>query len=145
MVNLNVNIQGKFSTLIQKGCLAMAYAYRYTQDKNYPNLKDFGAADLILCLIKGWNEGYIEDNGYVAKPVKYLNMICDFKTPCRDISKVFINSLSELPDGDWVVEYVDGAKTHFVVANRNKIVFDPSYPSLTCAKGHVFSYRKLIF
>ena len=29
MVNLNVNIQGKFSTLIQKGCLAMAYAYRY--------------------------------------------------------------------------------------------------------------------
>ena len=31
MVNLNVNIQGKFSTLIQKGCLAMAYAHRYAQ------------------------------------------------------------------------------------------------------------------
>ena len=100
---------------------------------------------VINCLLDGWLEGYIEDDGYVAKPVKYLNMINPRGSRVRDITKVFIDSLNMLPDGNWVVEYAEGAKTHFVVANRRGIVFDPSYPSLTCAKGKVFSYRKLLY
>lgn len=132
-----INIQSKISKLVQAGCLAMAYAYRYGGANNIKSVID--------CLLDGWLDGDIEDNGYVAKPVKYLNLINPKGSRVRDISKVFINSLDELPEGNWVVEYVSGAQTHFVVANKRGIVFDPSYPSLTCAKGKVFSYRKLLY
>lgn len=132
-----INIQSKVSNLVKNGCLAMAYAYRYGGANN--------VRSVINCLLDGWLEGCIEDDGYVAKPVKYLNMINPRDSRVRDISKVFIDSLDMLPDGNWVVEYAEGAKTHFVVANRRGIVFDPSYPSLTCAKGKVFSYRKLLY
>lgn len=132
-----INIQAKVSNLVKNGCLAMAYAYRYGGATN--------VRSVINCLLDGWLEGYIEDDGYVAKPVKYLNMINPRGSRVRDITKVFIDSLNMLPDGNWVVEYAEGAKTHFVVANRRGIVFDPSYPSLTCAKGKVFSYRKLLY
>ena len=132
-----INIQSKVSNLVKNGCLAMAYAYRYGGANN--------VRSVINCLLDGWLEGYIEDDGYVAKPVKYLNMINPRGSRVRDITKVFIDSLDMLPDGNWVVEYAEGAKTHFVVANKRGIVFDPSYPSLTCAKGKVFSYRKLLY
>lgn len=132
-----INIQSKVSNLVKNGCLAMAYAYRYGGANN--------VRSVINCLLDGWLEGYIEDDGYVAKPVKYLNMINPRGSRVRDITKVFIDNLDMLPDGNWVVEYAEGAKTHFVVANKRGIVFDPSYPSLTCAKGKVFSYRKLLY
>lgn len=132
-----INIQSKVSNLVKNGCLAMAYAYRYGGANN--------VRSVINCLLDGWLEGYIEDDGYVAKPVKYLNMINSRGSRVRDITKIFIDNLDMLPDGNWVVEYAEGAKTHFVVANKKGIVFDPSYPSLTCAKGKVFSYRKLLY
>ena len=104
--------------------------------------------DITRDILNGVGSSYIEHSGFVSKPVEYYNSIAkEWGKPCiRDVEKPGISSLSELPDDkDYVVEYQYGKQSHFVVANRNGVVFDPYGNSNTVRNGKPVSWRKYVF
>ena len=133
------NIQAMMKELFGNSCQAYCYAY-------IANPTD-SVKVLTNRVLKGWNEGYINDDGYVSKPVQYYNGITT-KGKIRDVAKVDINNLDELPAlGIFSVEFKlerTDKKSHFAVCKRGEIVFDPSGDSNTCKYGVPVSYRKLV-
>ena len=103
--------------------------------------------DLTSTVLEGWYDGYIDNDGFVSRPIQYINETCHTVPGFRDVVKVSLNSLSDLPEGDWIVEYKktpDAKASHFVVANKKGIVFDPSGNSVTVQVGKPFTYRKYV-
>lgn len=134
-----INIQAQMKELFGNSCLAYCYA-AYTTAR-FNNIKE-----LTRCVLNGWYSGWIEDDGYVAKPVPYINSMLHEEV--KDIRKHRISSLDELPEGLWVVEYKltpDSKASHFVIAGKDVgVVFDPSGESNTVKNGAPFSYREVI-
>lgn len=133
------NIQAQMKELFGGSCLAYCYAAYGTS-----NFKD--VKELTFIFLNGWRNGWIDDDGFVSKPVPYLNSFVQEKV--KDIRKHFISSLDELPEGLWVVEYklkpTDKA-SHFVIAGKDVgVVFDPSGNSNTVKNGAPFSYREVV-
>lgn len=128
------NIQEQMKELFGNSCLCYSYAFLELKSKDIKLL--------TRAVLNGWIEGYIEDDGFVKFPLDYLRNTLGLKV--KDVSKVKISSLNDLPDNDYyVVEYVYGNGSHFVVAKNKKVVFDPAGDSNTVKKGKVYSYRKL--
>lgn len=131
-----MNVQKKMTDLFGGACYAYSIAYIFSDEK-VRNVKN-----LTSLVVTGWVAGYIEDDGYVAKPVQYANMILGTDA-VRDVEKVKITSLNDLPEkGLYAVEYDYGTSKHFVVCQKGKIVFD-SWPESSCVKyGKPTSYRR---
>lgn len=133
-----INIQEMMKELFGNSCNAYCYASLAT-----------GSMDVKLltrCVLGGWYHEYIEDDGYVSHPVQYFNSMSD--NQIRDVVKVPIRNLSELPKGLWIVEYKvrpEFKESHFVIASCSGIVFDPAGDSNTVRYGAPVSYRKLIY
>ena len=121
--------------LFGHSCLGYCYAYLAARTDDIRTLTKI--------FMNGWFDGYIMDDGYVKYPVDYLR---NLGIPCRDILKVQISQLSELPkSGVYAVEYKNPhGGSHFVVADRSGVLFDPSYPSDSVKSGVILSYRKLV-
>ena len=133
------NIQGQMKELFGNSCLAYCYAYLF--------LRTDEVKKLTKAVLYGWYNGYIDDDGFVSKPLEYIKLTSGKEV--TDIEKIYINDLSELPEGKMiVVEYkkkpTDKA-SHFVVACDGVIEFDPSGDSQTVKVGKPFSYRKFIY
>lgn len=122
------NIQLKMKDLFSNSCLAYCYAY-------IAGVR--GIKDLTMAMLKGWYKGYIDDDGFVSSPVKYLNML---GLPCRDIRK---DKYKELPTPQ-VVCYKYNGNTHFVVMQFNKVIFDPSGDSFSVKYGKIDSTRIVV-
>lgn len=135
-----INIQAQMKELFGNSCLAYCYAALATH-----NMSDIKA--LTRRVLDGWYCDNIEDNGYVAKPVQYFNSMS--AVLIKDVVKVPITSLSELPaEGYWIVEFKKtptDEDSHFGIATRFKVIFDPSGESNTVKNGVPVSYRKLIW
>lgn len=136
----NINLQEVMKELFSNSCLGYTYSYlgRSKQGAK-PDMHT-----LTTDFLNGWNNGWITDNGYVTKPIEYLESV---GIKIRDIKKVPITKLSELPEGVWVVEYKktpDSKDSHFVAANKKKIIFDCCGESVTCKVGKPVSYREFI-
>ena len=133
------NIQAMMKELFGNSCLAYCYAY-------IANPTD-SVKVLTNRVLKGWNEGCIDDDGFVSKPIQYYNGITT-RGRIKDVVKVAINNLNELPDaGMHSVEFKlqrTDKKSHFAVCKRGEIVFDPSGDSNTCKYGVPVSYRKFV-
>lgn len=131
------NIQEKMKTLFGNSCLGYCYAYIYSGNTE--------TKMLTVAFMNGWLFGYIDDDGYISKPVQYINMLYGHES-WRDVEKPEITGLDQLPDdgGLYAVEYQYRGKSHFVVAQKGKVVFDPSYPSNSVRLGKPVSYRKVI-
>lgn len=138
------NIQAQMKELFGNSCLAYCYAYLAFKQRNNVSIPD--VKYLTRKVLEGWYARYIEDDGYVSKPVPYFNNTCE-GNQIKDIQKVDLLKLSDLPEGMWVVEFklqrTDKA-SHFAIAERKGIVFDPSGRSNTCMYGVPVSYRKLV-
>ena len=135
---MNINIQEKMKELFGNSCLGYCYAYIFT---GFREIKL-----LTQSFLNGWFYGFIDDDGFVSKPVEYINMLSNKKV-CRDIENIPLNDLKDLPEGGlFAVEYLYRGKSHFVVvwAEEKKIVFDPSYPSNSVRYGKPISYRRII-
>ena len=135
-----INIQSTMKELFSNSCCGYCYAYICEKRKNI----EPDTHTLTSDFLGGWNLGYVDDDGFVSKPVQYLGFM-GYKI--RDIEKVYIKSLSELPEGLWTVEYKknpDDKASHFVVCNKKKVIFDPSGESITVKVGQPVSYRKFI-
>lgn len=141
------NIQAMMKELFGNSCLA--YCYAYISCKHKYNSEPTPQI-LTSEVLHGWYAGYITDTGYVSKPVEYWNGMQSSKFGrIKDIVKVPIKALSELSTEDsWIVEYKKSATdeaSHFVVATRSQVIFDPSGDSNTVRIGAPVSYRKLVW
>ena len=141
-----INIQEMMKELFGNSCNAYCYAYISHKHK----LVNEPSPQLLTSeVLKGWYNGYIKDDGYVSKPVQYFNSMQSSEFDwIRDVVKVSIHKLSELPEGLWIVEYKvcpEFKASHFVVASRSGVVFDPAGDSNTVRYGAPVSYRKLIY
>lgn len=132
-----VNIQAMMKELFGGSCQPYCYAYIANPTDSIKVLTNR--------VLKGWNEGCINDDGYVSKPVQYYNGMT-IGRKIRDVCIVPLNNLNELPEGQlFSVEFKltrDAKASHFAVCKRGEIVFDPSGDSNTCRYGVPVSYRK---
>lgn len=120
--------------LFGHSCLGYCYAYLGLKTDNVKELTEY--------FMNGWLNGYIDDDGFVSKPIQYLKSV---GIKCKDITKPTISQLSQLPEGEYAVEYRNPAGgSHFVVANKKGVIFDPSYPSNSVKNNIILSYRKFI-
>lgn len=140
------NIQAKMKELFGNSCLGYCYAYiahKHTFIEEEPGIKR-----LTSTFLEGWMMGYIDDSGFVSKPVQYYNSITAV-SKIKDIRIVPISSLKELPKkGMFSVEFKlsrEHKESHFAVCTRDKIIFDPSGDSITCKYGIPVSYREFIY
>lgn len=135
------NIQAMMKELFGNSCQAYCYAYIANPTDSIKVLTNR--------VLKGWNGGYIDDNGFVSAPVQYYNsLIPADNIRIRDVAIVSINNLNELPEeGMYSVEFKlerTDKESHFAVCVRGKIIFDPSGESNTCKYGVPVSYRKFV-
>ena len=132
------NLQAQMKELFGNSCLGYSYARLIKQTDD--------AFILTSYFLEGWAEGFIEDDGYVTRPLGYLRLLGN---GAKDVQKVEINKLSDLPDNrEYVVEFKikpDAKASHFVVATKDKVVFDAAGDSNTVKYGSPVSYRKLVY
>lgn len=128
------NIQKQMQELFGASCYAYCIAYLFGEATTIK-----GQTRLVL---EGWFNNSIDDDGYVSKPLQYIKGISGLTY--KDVKKIDLNSLSELPDGLWIVEYRLNNKQHFVVANKDGVIFDPAGDSNTVKNGKPFTYRYYI-
>lgn len=133
-----MNYQRYVEDLFKQACLASCYSY-LARGK-------FDWVQITQDILDGVKNKYLEANCYVEYPVKYLGMM---GLKIRDIERVFITSLEQLPDnGTYVVEYKKTPKdqaSHFVIVKDRKVAFDPYEPSQTVKVGAPYSFRKLVY
>jgi hypothetical protein len=128
-----MNIQNQMKELFGNSCYAYCLAYIFGKDKDIKAL--------TARVLDGWYFDYIQEDGFVKKPVDYVKMI-DNSLKFRDVKKVPISSLSDIPDGMiGPVEYKYLSGSHFVVCQKGKVLFDPSEPSNSVRNGKPVSYR----
>lgn len=132
-----MNLQETMKDLFGHSCLGYCYAFMFGNTMDYKVLTGY--------FLDGWFNGFIDDDGYISKPVEYIRMIGETKV--KDIRKVKISSLEELPNMErYVVEYANpNGGSHFVVVNNKVVEFDPSYPSLSVKNGKIISYREIVY
>lgn len=133
-----MNIQKFCSDLFGNACYAFCIAYMFSDPERRSDIKY-----LTSQVVNGWVMGYIDDDGFVSKPVQLANTVSR-TSKYRDVKKVNITSLNDLPDGLYAVEFDFGVKKHFVVCRKGEIVWD-SWPESDCVKyGKPTSFRLYI-
>ena len=136
-----LNIQDSMKELFGNSCYGYCCSYVAEVKRDVkPNIHI-----MTTDFLNGWNKGWIDDDGFVAKPVPYLESM---GMKIKDIKKPAISKLSDLPNGLWIVEFKktpDSKDSHFVVATKKKVIFDPSGNSVTVSVGKPVSYREFIY
>lgn len=129
-----INLQQKYKDFFGSVCYAFCICKKFQ-----PDLSDQGIALLTL---QGWNEGYIDDDGYISKPLDFINLVSGKRF--RDINKVPFSKEALTEDTNIVMyEWNDG--THFVILDQNgDVIFDPSGFSNSVKYGIPVSIRKFI-
>lgn len=107
-----------------------------------------GVKYLTTMFLNGWSKGFIDMDGYVSKPLSYIEMMSGVSL--RDIEKVTINTENDIPITPTIVEMeCPAGGSHFVVCHRlidGKLVldFDPSGISNSWKAQKFISYRRFI-
>ena len=140
------NLQSQLEKFWHNACYAMCISYVNSDSVNRDDLYY-----MIIHVVQGWNNGFIEDDAYVAKPHKYATMCRGEEKYYKDVEKVPLNNLEDLPeDGEWIVEWkCPTGGSHFTVETRQTILtdeplFDPSYLSNSRKNKQAISYRRFI-
>lgn len=131
------NYQGWAKELFSGACYAACLSYLFGRKHN--------PIDITRAILNGVEDSYIESDGYVSKPLEFIRTLNGHQY--RDIKKVSISSLAELPEGEHIVEYKKtptAKESHFVIANKDGIVWDSSGNSITVQVGAPVSYRGFI-
>ena len=131
------NIQSQMKELFGNSCYAYCLTKLFLKTDNIKTLTRY--------VLEGWWMDAIEYDGYVSKPLKFIRTLNGHQY--TDIKKVAIKSLAELPEGEFIVEYKKtptAKESHFVIANKDGVIWDPSGSSITVQVGQPFSYREFI-
>lgn len=102
-------------------------------------------AEIARDVLDGWDVEYIDNDGYVSKPVQFINYIIEPEgIEVRDVEKVDFKKEELIEDTNIVMWEYDGG-THFVVMDKEgDVIFDPSGDSKTVKYGIPVSIRKFI-
>lgn len=140
------NVQAQLENFWHNACYALCISY--------VNVDAVVREDLyyhVMNVIAGWNNGFIDNSCYVAKPHKYATMCRGEEKYYKDVEKVPLNKLEDLPEeGEWIVEWkCPSGGSHFTVETRQTILtdeplFDPSYLSNSRKNKQAISYRRYI-
>ena len=133
------NIQDFWNKFFSQSCYAWCLVRYFTNEEDLEEM-----AGLILF---GLKRGYIDTDCYVSKPIPFIQSLGPNKP--IDIRKIPITDLKELPNNsEWIVEYKLDPKdkaSHFVIANKFRVIFDPAGDSNTVKNGKPFSVRGFIY
>jgi hypothetical protein len=136
------NIQNQMKELFGGSCYAYCIAWLFDGART--------TKDLTSTVLKGWYNGFIDNDGFVSKPVRYINEICEKQAPkVKDVVIVEKISKSDIPTVPTIVEMAcPSGGSHFVVCHRNGteviLDFDPSYLSNSWVVQEFISYRRYI-
>lgn len=93
---------------------------------------------LTKYVLEGWYNGYIEDSGYVSKPLQYIKLICG--ETYKDVQHVpYIPS-----DKEQIVCWEYNGGTHFVIMKDNQVCFDTAGESNTVKYGKIKNARLFV-
>lgn len=130
-----MNLQNQMKQLFGGSCYCYCIAKLFSGSDDIKKLTTY--------VLSGWVKGYIDDDGFVSKPLEYIKLVGG--EAYRDVEKPSIKSLKDLPTNeDYIVEYVYYNSSHFVIANRDGVVFDPAGNSNSVMYGRVVSYRRFV-
>lgn len=124
------------------GGTCYAACISYTSGKDDP-------IDITRDILNGIEKGFVELSGYVSKPHLFYNC-CFGKEIAKDIRKVAISKISDIPSEPTIVEMEqpNGKDSHFVICHfdgKNVVLdFDPSGISNSWKRQKFVSYRKFI-
>lgn len=140
------NYQKQLETFWSNACYALCIAY-INSDPAVRNDIYY----LVMDVIAGWRNGFIDNEAYVSKPHKYASMCNGNFKLYKDVEKVPLKNLTDLPDeGEWAVEWkCPTGGSHFTVETKETIMtdeplFDPSYLSNSRKNKQAISYRRFI-
>lgn len=135
-----INIQAQMNELFSNSCYCYCLCRKFLGTDNIKTLTKY--------VLEAWYMGYVNIDGYVSKPLDFIRLLCGKQY--RDVKHVPIRSLSELPEGEWIVEWENPkGGSHFTVENKSTIstdtaLFDPAGASISRAYNKAISYRKFI-
>lgn len=132
------NLQEKYKRFLGGVCYAFCLVKKFR-----PTATD---AVIAMITISGWDKGYIDADGYISKPVEFINeCILGGNYAIRDVEKPDF-SLQALEDKRNIVmfQYNDG--THFAIMDKDgTVIFDPSGNSNSVKFGIPVSIRRFIY
>lgn len=132
------NLQEKYKKFFGGICYAFCMVKKF---------KPYSASDAEIArtVLDGWDAGFIDDDGYVSKPVQFINYIIEPEgIEVIDVEKVDFKK-EELTEDINIVMWEYGEKTHFVCMNKKgDVIFDPSGNSNTVKCGIPVSIRRYI-
>lgn len=131
------NLQEKYKKFFSGVCYAFCLVKKFKPDAT--------DAEIARDVLDGWDVGYLEDDGYICKPVQFINYIIEPEDiDVIDVAKVPY-SLENLTEEQNIVMWEYNGGTHFVIMNKNgDVTFDPSGDSKTVKYGIPVSIRKYI-
>lgn len=131
------NLQEKYKKFFSGVCYAFCLVKKFKPDAS--------DAEIARDVLDGWDVGYLDDDGYVSKPVQFINYIIEPEDiDVIDVAKVPY-SLENLTEEQNIVMWEYNGGTHFVIMDKNgDVTFDPSGDSKTVKYGIPVSIRKYI-
>lgn len=131
------NLQEKYKKFFGGVCYAFTLVKKFN-----PTATD---AEIAMITLDGWNRGFIDADGFVSKPVEFINVcILDGSYAIRDVEKVDF-SIHALEDKNNIVMFQYNEGTHFVIMNQNgDVIFDPSGDSNSVKYGIPVSIRRFV-
>lgn len=129
------NLQEKYKKFFSGVCYAFCLVKKFK-----PNASD---AEIARDVLDGWDVGYLEDDGYVCKPVQFINYVIEPEDiDIIDVAKVDFKK-EELTEDANIVMYSYNGGTHFVIMDKNgDVTFDPSGNSNSVKYGIPVSIRR---
>jgi hypothetical protein len=124
------NIQAQMKELFGNSCYAYCIAALFRKTADIKVLTKY--------VLEGWYNGYIEDDGYVAKPLQFIKLVCG--ETYKDVQHVPYEPL----DKEQIVCWEFNGGTHFVIMKDNQVVFDPSGDSNSVKYGKPKNARLFI-
>lgn len=131
------NLQEKYKKFFSGVCYAFCLVKKFKPDAT--------DAEIARDVLDGWDVEYLEDDGYVCKPVQFINNIIEAEgIDVIDVAKAPY-SLENLTEEQNIVMWEYNGGTHFVIMDKNgDVTFDPSGDSKTVKYGVPVSIRKYI-
>lgn len=132
------NLQEKYKRFLGGVCYAFCLVKKFR-----PTATN---ATIAMITLNGWDKGFIDDDGYVSKPVEFINeCILGGTNAVRDVEKPDF-SIHALEDKYNIVMWQYGEKTHFTIMNQaGDVIFDPSGDSNSVKYGIPVSIRRFIY
>lgn len=124
------SIQAQMKELFGNSCYAYCIAALFRKAADIKVLTKY--------VLEGWYNGYIENDGYVSKPLQFIKLVCG--ETYKDVKHVPYMPRPEEQIVCW--EYNGG--THFVIMKNNQVVFDPSGDSNSVKYGKIKNARLFV-